>query len=294
MKFLDTAKHSETTSGHNIITYLDFTSHPDNPDYPHLKLTEKTKHIQLETYQVKCKINEDTIADLKVFHAVDGEEIVRSVLESESLIQRQKRLLDIYNILGEESTEEIMNPWKKTIKKIFPKIRYKSYLMNGEIDGSKLLISSIITKSNLIGARSRRGPANFIICNGSVGSLIQTHPSFIYLENNVYSKTSDEIRSIGSIGENMEVFINPFQRFTDNTIIIGRKTQENEPGVYIIENKGAREVIETVMIEDNKMIKSKSLHERLSFVHTENSEKNFIKFEVSFTKKPLWKKILSI
>ena len=26
-----------------------------------------------------------------------------------------------------------MNPWKKTIKKIFPKIRYKSYLMNGEI-----------------------------------------------------------------------------------------------------------------------------------------------------------------
>jgi hypothetical protein len=92
----------------------------------------------------------------------------------------------------------------------------------------------------------------------------------------------------------MEVFINPFQRFTDNTIIIGRKTQENEPGVYIIENKGAREVIETAMIEDNRMIKSKSLHERLSFVHTENSEKNFIKFEVSFTKKPLWEKIISI
>ena len=83
--------------------------------------------------------------------------------------------------------------------------------MNGEIDGSKLLISSIITKSNLIGARSRRGPANFIICNGSVGSLIQTHPSFIYLENNVYSKTSDEIRSIGSIGENMIMSLLPCQ-----------------------------------------------------------------------------------
>jgi hypothetical protein len=77
-------------------------------------------------------------------------------------------------------------------------------------------------------------------------------------------------------------------------VIIGRKTQENEPGVYILENKGAREIIETVMIEDNKIIKSKSLHEKLAFVHTKNSSRNFIKFEVEFTKKPLWKKILSI
>ena len=55
----------------------------------------------------------------------------------------------------------------------------------------------------------------------------------------MYSNTSDKIRSIGIIG-NIEVFINPFQRFTDNNIIIGRKTQEHEPGVYIVENKGWR------------------------------------------------------
>ena len=294
MKFLDTAKHSETASNRNMITYLDFTLDPNNPDYPHLKLSKKTKHIELVTYQVKSTIDENTIADLKIFHAVDGEEMIRSVLESESLTQRNKKLLDIYSILGEESADEIMNEWKKIIKKIFPKIRYKSYLINNSIEGSELLISNIISRSHLIGVRNRRGPANFIICNGAVGALIQDHPSFVRLENNVFSNTSNEIRSVGSIGENIEVFINPFQRFTDNTVIIGRKTQENEPGVYILENKGAREIIETVMIEDNKIIKSKSLHEKLAFVHTKNSSRNFIKFEVEFTKKPLWKKILSI
>jgi hypothetical protein len=257
MKFLDTAKHSETASNRNMITYLDFTLDPNNPDYPHLKLSKKTKHIELVTYQVKSTIDENTIADLKIFHAVDGEEMIRSVLESESLTQRNKKLLDIYSILGEESADEIMNEWKKIIKKIFPKIRYKSYLINNSIEGSELLISNIISRSHLIGVRNRRGPANFIICNGAVGALIQDHPSFVRLENNVFSNTSNEIRSVGSIGENIEVFINPFQRFTDNTVIIGRKTQENEPGVYILENKGAREIIETVMIEDNKIIKSK-------------------------------------
>jgi hypothetical protein len=296
MDFLETAKNLETGHSHGTITYLDFNLDPStsDKDYPHLKLNTKTKHIELQTYQVKSRIDEEAIADLKVFHAVDGEAMVRSVLESESLLQRQKKLLDIYSALSDVTEKEIMGEWKKTLKKIFPKIRYKTYLINDSIEGSRLLISSILSKSNLIAARSRRGPGNFIICNGQVGTLIQDHPSFVHFENNVHSNTSDKIRSIGSIAGNMEVFINPFQRFTDNTIIVGRKTQEHEPGVYIVENKGSKEIIETAMLEESKMIKSKSLREKLSFVDTENASRNFIKFEVEFTKKPLWRRMLFI
>jgi hypothetical protein len=296
MDFLETAKNLETTHGHGIITYLDFNLDPStsDKDYPHLKLITKTKHIELQIYQVKSIIDEEAIADLKVFHAVDGEAMINSVLESESLMQRQKKLLDIYNILGEETADEILSGWKKFFKKIFPKVRYKSYLINDSIEGSKLLIYSIIRRSNLVAARSRRGPANFIVCNGQVGALIQDHPSFVYANNNESISLSDKIRSIGSISENIEVFINPFQRFTDNTIIVGRKTQEHEPGVYIVENKGSREIMETAMWEGNKMIKSKSLRERLAFVDTENASRNFVKFEVEFKKKPLWKRMLFI
>jgi hypothetical protein len=296
MDFLETAKNLETTHSHGTITYLDFNLDPStsDKDYPHLKLNTKTKHIELQTYQVKSRIDEDVIADLKLFHAVDGEGMVRSVLESESLIQRQKNLLNIYNILGEETAGEILTGWKKTIKKIFPKIRYKTYLINDSIEGSKLLIYSIISRSHLIAARSRRGPANFIICNGQVGSLIQDHPSFVYINNNIPVSLSDKIRSIGSIAGNIEVFINPFQRFTDNNIIIGRKTQEHEPGVYIVENKGSKEIMETAMWEESKMIKSKSLREKLAFVDTENASRNFVKFEVEFTKKPLWRRMLFV
>ena len=296
MDFLETAKNLETTHGTGIITYLDYNLDPSTADhdYPHLKLLTRTKHIELQTYQVKSKIDEEAIADLKLFHAVDGEAMVNSVLESESLVQRQKNLLNIYNTLGEETAGEILTGWEKTIKKIFTKIKYKSYLINDGIEGSKLLISSIISRSNLIAARSRRGPANFIICNGQVGSLIQDHPSFVYSNNNVSASLSDKIRSIGSIGGNIEVFINPFQRFTDNNIIIGRKTQEHEPGVYIVENKGSREIMETAMGEESKMIKTKCLREKLCFINTENAERNFVKFEVEFKKKPLWRRMLFI
>lgn len=296
MEFLETAKNLATTHGHSTITYLDFNLDPNtsDKDYPHLKLMTKTKHIELETYQIKSRINEDVIADLKLFHAVDGEEMVRSVLESEALIQRHKRLLNIYSVLSDATEKEIMSGWKKTLKKIFPKIRYKTYLINDSIEGLRLLIHSILVRSNLIAARSRRGPGNFIICNGQVGTLIEDHQSFVGFENTVYSNTSDKIRSIGIIGGNIEVFINPFQRFTDNNIIIGRKTQENEPGVYIVENKGSKEIMETAMLEESKMIKSKSFREKLAFVDTENASRNFVKFEVEFTKKPLWRRMLFV
>jgi len=296
MDFLETARNLETTHGHGTITYLDFNLDPitSDKDYPHLKLNTKTKHIELQTYRIKSIIDEDVIADLKIFHAVDGESMVRSVLESESLLQRHKKLLDIYSDLSDATEKEIMGEWKKTLKKIFPKIRYKTYLINDSIEGSKLLISSILIRSIFIAARCRRGPGNFIICNGQVGTLIQDHPSFVYSENNVYNNTLDKIRSIGSITGNIAVFINPFQRFTDNTIIVGRKTQEHEPGVYIVEDKGSKEIIETAMWEESKMIKSKSLCERLAFVDTENASRNFIKFEVEFNKKPLWRRMLFI
>ena len=158
MNFLETAKNLETTNGHGLITYLDYNLDPitSDKDYPHLKLMTKTRHIELQTYQVKSRIDEEIIADLKLFHAVDGEEMVRSVLESESLIQRQKKLLDIYNILGEETSNEILTGWKKTISKIFTKIRYKTYLINDSIvkyalsNFNKTSVSEVEIKFSLI------------------------------------------------------------------------------------------------------------------------------------------------
>ena len=56
----------------------------------------------------------------------------------------------------------------------------------------------------------------------------------------------------------------------------------------------SKEIIETDMWEGFRMIKTKSLRERLSFVITENASRNFVKFEVAFSKKPLWRRMLFI
>jgi hypothetical protein len=291
MKFLETAKHLDAKTPTFTIPYLDQELKGENE----LKLVTKIKNVQLETYTIKSSINESAIEDLKVFHAVDGESMVKSVLESESLIQRHKKLSGLYKELGGISENELLSKWQKTIKKIFPGIKYKKYLTNPFKEGSDLLIRSIMTNSHLIASRSRRGPADFILCGRAVASLIQDSPNFNYNDTNTITLTNgNEINSIGNINDRISVFVDNNIAFSDNTIILGRITRDQEAGVYLAEDSAAKEIIETSNWEGSSMIKKILLIERLAFVSMENSHKNFIKYEVSFSKKPLWRKILSI
>jgi len=291
MKFLETAKHLETKNPVVAIPYLDQELTRENE----LKLVTKIKNVQLQTYTIKSSINESTMEDLKMFHAVDGESMVKSVLESESLVQRQKKLSDLYKELGEISENELLSKWQKTIKKIFPNIKYKKYLTNPFKEGSDLLVRSIIMNSNLIAKRSRRSGADFILCGRAVATLIQDSFNFNYNDTNTISLSNgNEINSIGNINDRISVFVDNNIAFSDNTIILGRITRGQETGVYIVEDTSSREIMETSSWEESSIIKKILLIERLAFISMENSHKNFIKFDVAFSKKPLWRKILSI
>ena len=308
MNFLETACNLDTKTSTGIITYLDFTSYPDNEkpydnwgsrsqgeEYGALSLSTFSKFVELETFRVTSKMNQELEKDLSYFHGVDASSMMIPVLENEAAIQRYKKLSDVYNKLAEESQEEILkeSKWKRFLVKLFPNLKFPLYTNNDSIEGSKILINSIIIRSNLIVTRSGRGPGDFVICSGFTGALIQDHPSFVYNEGDLrITSLSGQIRFIGTIAGRIGVFIDPNKRFEDNTIIVGRRTKENEPGVYIVENKDAKETQEIIdPVSFNKTI---AFMEKLAFVGVGNANRNFLKFEVLFTKKPLWRKILSI
>ena len=308
MNFLETACNLDTKTSTGTINYLDFPSSFFNEktynnwgsisqgeDYGVLSLSAFSKFVQLQTFRVSSKTNHEFEKDLAYFHGADASSMLLPVLENEAAMQRYKKLSDVYNKLGDESEKEILNEskWKRFLVKLFPSLKFPLYTNNDSIEGSKILINSIIIRSNLIATRSRRGPGDFVICSGFTGALIQDHPSFVYNEGDLrITSLSGQIRFIGTISGRIGVFIDPNKRFEDNTIIVGRRTKETEPGVYIVENKDAKDTQEILdPVSFNKTI---ALTEKLAFVEVGNSNRNFLKFEVSFSKKPLWRKILSI
>ena len=308
MNFLETACNLDTKTSTGTINYLDFPSSFFNEktydnwgsisqgeDYGVLSLSAFSKFVQLQTFRVSSKTNHEFEKDLAYFHGADASSMLLPVLENEAAMQRYKKLSDVYNKLGDESEKDILNEskWKRFLVKIFPSLKFPLYTNNDSIEGSKILINSIIIRSNLIATRSRRGPGDFVICSGFTGALIQDHPSFVYNEGDLrITSLSGQIRFIGTISGRIGVFIDPNKRFEDNTIIVGRRTKETEPGVYIVENKDAKDTQEILdPVSFNKTI---ALTEKLAFVEIGNANRNFLKFDVSFSKKPLWRKILSI
>lgn len=314
MNFLETARNLEIKSLTGTIHYLDLTDYPDYPDtqgksvdynrstglgteeYGTLQLRTFSKFVELQTFRVTSKFNSEMEKDLSFYHGIpSASDMMIPVLENEAAMQRYKKLSDVYNKLGDESEKDILNEskWKRFLVKLFPSLKFPLYTNNDSIEGSKILINSIIIRSNLIATRSGRGPGDFVICSGFTGALIQDHPSFVYNEGDLrITSLSGQIRFIGTIAGRIGVFIDPNKRFEDNTIIVGRRTKETEPGVYIAENKDAKDIQEILdPVSFNKTI---ALTEKLAFVEVGYANRNFLKFEVSFSKKPLWRKILCI
>jgi hypothetical protein len=286
MKFLETAFHLNTDSGTCTITYLDMEGDRDK-----LTLVSKMNHVSLETFKISAKMDSELLQDLKQFHAVDGEAMAIQAIERESFAQRQKKLSEVYHTQGDKTSEELLSRKKKIIRKIFPKVKFQEYVTNMASEGSENLVRSIMVKSNMIAARSRRGGGDFILCGRSTATLIQDHSSFVHNTDNFSLSDFQTISSIGVLNGRMQVYVDNNMKFSDSTIIVGRFTKANESGVYIVENKGSRELVETMLSESDKNI---YLNERLAFKATDNAHLNFIKYEVSFTKKPLWKRILGI
>lgn len=287
MKFLETALHLNIEGDTGTILYFDMVEEKNGD----LRLDSKMKHLSLETYRISAKLDNSLLQDLKQFHSVDGEAMAMTVLDNESKLNRHKKLSGIYHMLGDMSNEDLLSRRRRIIRKIFPKVRFKEYVTNMEREGSDNLFRSIIVRSNMIATRSRRGGGDFILCGRSTATLIQDHPSFVPNTDGLSIIEHQMISSIGVLNRRIEVFVDNNMKFSDNTIIVGRSTKNSEPGVYIAENKNLRELVETVSQESDKKI---YLNERLAFVATDNAKLNFIKYEVSFTKKPIWRKILGI
>lgn len=280
--------------GTGTISYLDLEEGGKTQDgYKILSLRPFTKTFNLESYLVSTNIPYETSKDLEFSHGISGESLFMGVLENEAVILKDKKTYERFKELGDRSQTKTLSAWQKFIRGIFKSLKFYIFV-GSESKESELpgrITNHIMLLSNMIAARSRRGPADFVICNSKIGSIIQDHPSFIYLESNSSIKSNPgTIYPIGTIADNrIKVFVNPFLSWNDNTLVLGRKTQANETGVYLAEKD--HEIIEDTVNLEAKRI---TLKQRLAWVEAGDASAIYHTSELKFKKKPLWRTILSL
>ena len=95
------------------------------------------------------------------------------------------------------------------------------------------LITKIAHASNYIATEGRVGPAQYLITNGGLAAALQDIAG--YTINPLRSKLNGQgqLYPVGTIGD-IAIYVDPYMRYNDNRIVLGRKNNPDQPGIIFV------------------------------------------------------------
>jgi len=96
------------------------------------------------------------------------------------------------------------------------------------------LVAKINNASNFIATDGRIGPAQYLVTNGNIASVLQDIAGYTLNPTNVGKmNTNGQLYPMGNIG-NIQIYVDPYMRWDDNQIFVGRKNTVDQPGLLFI------------------------------------------------------------
>jgi len=96
------------------------------------------------------------------------------------------------------------------------------------------LIAKINNASNFIATDGRVGPAQYLVTNGNLASVIQDVAGYTISPVQAGKlNTNGQLYPMGNIGP-ISIYVDPYMRWDDNQIFLGRKNSVDQPGLVFI------------------------------------------------------------
>ena len=211
------------------------------------KISSKT--IAVGTIEVSSALRRTEIEDIKANTGMDivqkmesilvnelsqtiSKQIVAKIFEMGSL-NRSTAPLQATGLSGSSSTYSATAPC--TIFDLNTAYATGNTSPGGETTHAvqRKLITKIAHASNYIATEGRVGPAQYLITNGGLAAALQDIAG--YTINPVKSKmnASGQLYPVGSIGD-ISIYVDPYMRYNDNRIVLGRKNNPDQPGIVFV------------------------------------------------------------
>jgi len=271
----------------NLIKVID-TDHPncqfiylkheygnDGDGFGTMSLKPVSKNIGLETYRFEAKISKEQLQDMEALHNMGigaSEDMFRSVLDKESSSNVSKMIVDKMSELGDRNYKTLWTEWESRFNRWF------SYVPKVSITNFSDLVRVIMRYSNIIASKSRVGQADFIIVSPGLYGAISDSEGFFFPEHKEIKEITGVVYKAGNLYGRLDVFVNPNLRFTEKTIIIGKKTEGSTEGIYMARMKPEFKHFDIV---DNGLASYRRilLENRLGIFDTENAHNQFLRLE---------------
>lgn len=193
-----------------------------------------TKSVAIGTIEVSSALRRTEIEDIKANTGMDIVQKMESVLVNELSQTISKQIVAKIFEMGDLNRASAPTNAAGSIFDLDT-----AYAAAGVVGGEtthavqRKLITKIAHASNFIATEGRVGPAQYLVTNGGLAAAIQDIAG--YTINPVKSKINGQgqLYPVGQIGD-ISVYVDPYMRYNDNRIVLGRKNNPDQPGVIFV------------------------------------------------------------
>jgi hypothetical protein len=199
-----------------------------------------TKTIQVGDVEISSTLKRTQIEDIKAATGMDIVQKLESVLVNELTQTISKQIIAKVTEMADKNRTAWTTP-KDTLGN--PKFDFNvdAYLAvgaatpGGETTHSiqRKLIAKINNASNFIATEGRVGPAQYLVTNGNLASVIQDVAGYTINPVKANLNANGQLFPMGNVG-NISIYVDPYQRWDDNRIFLGRKNSVEQPGLVFV------------------------------------------------------------
>jgi len=198
------------------------------------KISSKT--VAVGTIEVSSALRRTEIEDIKANTGMDIVQKMESILVNELSQTISKQIVaKIFEMGDLNRTSAPLNASSVSIFDLNTNYATTSGNVGGETTHAvqRKLITKIAHASNFIATEGRVGPAQYLITNGGLAAALQDIAG--YTINPVKSKLNGQgqLYPVGSIGD-ISIYVDPYMRYNDNRIVLGRKNNPDQPGIIFV------------------------------------------------------------
>lgn len=96
----------------------------------------------------------------------------------------------------------------------------------------KKVVVNALYAGNMVMNRGRRGPANFMVTNYKLATMLQSNSQYSFSPvTNTLNQNNGSLYPVGNLA-GLQVYVDPLMSAADTRILVGRKGAKDEPGVF--------------------------------------------------------------
>ena len=203
-----------------------------------------TKSIAVGTIEVSSALRRTEIEDIKANTGMDIVQKMESILVNELSQTISKQIVSKVFEMGDlnrTSAPAAGSTFSNNISSqtIFDLDTLYSSVSAGYVGGEtthavqRKLITKMVHASNFIATEGRVGPAQFAVTNGGIAAALMDIAGYTINPTKSKINGSGQLYPVGQIGD-IQIYVDPYMKYNDNRIVIGRKNNPDQPGVIFV------------------------------------------------------------